>query len=205
MPGPRSRVSLLLLFTASSTSPQSEELQAAFAPYGNIQSVKVIRDKGGERSALGWSHGGVQIPSLSHRGRYKGTPRDRLLHPPYCTVQPAMAAAQVISWFCWSMYACTVGGAGSPIQRHCLLHAVAYVKYDRPSAAALSIESLNGAVLNNGRGPKLKVLLAEAPTTRCVGATGAVGCAFSRTDRASLTGRSPCDPVPMARVLGCLG
>ncbi len=50
--------------------------------------------------------------------------------------------------------------------------AVAYVKYDKASAAALAIENLNGAVLNNGRGPKLKVLLAEAPSTRCAAASG---------------------------------
>lgn len=66
-----------------------EELQAAFAPFGEVQSVKVVREKG-----------------------------------------------------------------------------VAYVKYDKASAAALAIENLNGAVLNNGRGPKLKVLLAEAPSSR---------------------------------------
>ena len=44
--------------------------------------------------------------------------------------------------------------------------AVAYIKFDKASSAALAIENLNGAVLNNGRGPKLKVLLAEAPTAR---------------------------------------
>jgi hypothetical protein len=43
---------------------------------------------------------------------------------------------------------------------------VCYVKYDRASSAAAAMEALNGAVLNNGRGPKLKVLLAEAPTPR---------------------------------------
>lgn len=43
---------------------------------------------------------------------------------------------------------------------------VAYVKYEKASSAALAIENLNGAVLNNGRGPKLKVMLAEAPTAR---------------------------------------
>ncbi|KAG1678862.1 hypothetical protein FOA52_003530 [Chlamydomonas sp. UWO 241] len=43
---------------------------------------------------------------------------------------------------------------------------VAYVKFDKASSAALAIESLNGAVLNDGRGPKLKVMLAEAPTPR---------------------------------------
>lgn len=44
--------------------------------------------------------------------------------------------------------------------------AVAYVKYEKASSAALAIENLNGAVLNNGRGPKLKVMLAEAPNAR---------------------------------------
>lgn len=76
-------------FVVCGRSCTSEELQSAFMPYGDVQSVKVVREKG-----------------------------------------------------------------------------VAYVKYDKASAAALAIESLNGAVLNNGRGPKLKVLLAEAPTSR---------------------------------------
>lgn len=44
--------------------------------------------------------------------------------------------------------------------------AVAYVKFDRASSAAAAMEALNGAVLNDGRGPKLKVLLAEEPTQR---------------------------------------
>ncbi|KAG1681154.1 hypothetical protein FOA52_015597 [Chlamydomonas sp. UWO 241] len=45
---------------------------------------------------------------------------------------------------------------------------VAYVKYDRASAAALAIERLHGAVLNDGRGPRLKVMLAEAPKPRTI-------------------------------------
>ncbi len=40
------------------------------------------------------------------------------------------------------------------------------MKFDRASSAALAVEALNGAVLNDGRGPKLKVLLAEAPSAR---------------------------------------
>eukprot|EP01024_Parvocaulis_polyphysoides_P031205 TRINITY_DN2826_c0_g3_i1.p1 TRINITY_DN2826_c0_g3~~TRINITY_DN2826_c0_g3_i1.p1 ORF type:complete len:196 (-),score=34.05 TRINITY_DN2826_c0_g3_i1:31-618(-) len=40
---------------------------------------------------------------------------------------------------------------------------VAYVKFDRASTAALAMEELNGAVLNDGRGPQLKVLQAESP------------------------------------------
>jgi hypothetical protein len=51
------------------------------------------------------------------------------------------------------------------VAEHCPF-AVAYVKYDKASSAALAMEALNGEVLNNGRGPKLKVLLAEAPTAR---------------------------------------
>eukprot|EP00877_Chromochloris_zofingiensis_P002877 jgi/Chrzof1/12590/Cz07g00060.t1 len=77
------------LFIVCGRSVEDEVLKAAFRPYGNVQNVKVIREKG-----------------------------------------------------------------------------VAYVKFDKASAAALAMESLNGAILNNGRGPKLKVLLAEAPTAR---------------------------------------
>lgn len=47
-----------------------------------------------------------------------------------------------------------------------ILNIVAYVKFTKASCAALAMESLNGAVLNNGRGPKLKVLLAESPNSR---------------------------------------
>lgn len=79
------------LFIVCGKSVEADVLSSAFSPYGNVQNVKVIRDKG-----------------------------------------------------------------------------VAYVKYDLASSAALAMEVLNGAVLNNGRGPKLKVLLAEAPTARGV-------------------------------------
>lgn len=58
-----------------------------------------------------------------------------------------------------------------------IMCAVAYVKFDKASAAALAMEVLNGAVLNDGRGPKLKVLLAEEPTQRC--ALGHIGEGFS--------------------------
>lgn len=47
-----------------------------------------------------------------------------------------------------------------------VLFLVAYVKFDKASCAADAMENLNGAVLNNGRGPKLKVLLAESPNQR---------------------------------------
>lgn len=45
---------------------------------------------------------------------------------------------------------------------------VAYVKYDRASSAALAIENLHEVTLNDGRGPRLKVILAESPHMRCL-------------------------------------
>eukprot|EP00878_Enallax_costatus_P022075 GHUV01023407.1.p1 GENE.GHUV01023407.1~~GHUV01023407.1.p1 ORF type:complete len:188 (+),score=39.98 GHUV01023407.1:110-673(+) len=77
------------LFIVCGRSVEEDTMKAAFLPYGNVQNIKLIKDKG-----------------------------------------------------------------------------VCYVKYDKASSAALAMENLNGAVLNNGRGPKLKVLLAEAPTPR---------------------------------------
>ncbi len=47
-----------------------------------------------------------------------------------------------------------------------LLQGVAYVKYERASAAALAIENLHEVTLNDGQGPRLKVLLADSPHTR---------------------------------------
>ena len=44
--------------------------------------------------------------------------------------------------------------------------AVAYIKYERASTAALAVETLHESVLNSGRGPTLKVMLAEAPNAR---------------------------------------
>lgn len=44
--------------------------------------------------------------------------------------------------------------------------AVAYVQYEKASCAAAAIESLHGAILNNGQGPTLKVMLADAPAAR---------------------------------------
>ena len=48
------------------------------------------------------------------------------------------------------------------------LTGVAYVKYDRASAAALAMENLHEVTLNDGHGPRLKVMLAESPNTRLV-------------------------------------
>lgn len=45
--------------------------------------------------------------------------------------------------------------------------AVAYVKFDKASSAARALEVMHEAVLNEGRGPLLKVFLAEAPSSRC--------------------------------------
>ena len=43
---------------------------------------------------------------------------------------------------------------------------VAYIKFDKASSAAKAIENMHEAVLNDGRGPLLKVFLAEAPGAR---------------------------------------
>ena len=48
----------------------------------------------------------------------------------------------------------------------CRALAVAYIKYEKASSAALAVETLHGTVLNDGRGPTLKVMLAEAPNAR---------------------------------------
>ena len=53
---------------------------------------------------------------------------------------------------------------------HCqtckLFAAVAYIKFEKASCAARAIELMHEAVLNEGRGPLLKVFLAEAPSSR---------------------------------------
>ncbi|KAL3140232.1 RNA-binding protein 45 [Trebouxia sp. C0009 RCD-2024] len=47
---------------------------------------------------------------------------------------------------------------------------VAYVKFDKASSAARALEVMHEAVLNEGRGPLLKVFLAEAPSSSRRGA-----------------------------------
>ena len=49
--------------------------------------------------------------------------------------------------------------------------AVAYVKYDKASSAAAAIEALHETSLCDGRGPMLKVMIAEAPTRCAVSVT----------------------------------
>ena len=43
---------------------------------------------------------------------------------------------------------------------------VAYIKYTLASSAALAVENLHEVTLNNGAGPRLKVMLAESPSAR---------------------------------------
>jgi len=40
---------------------------------------------------------------------------------------------------------------------------VAYINYEKASAAAMAIEGMHEKVLNDGRGPMVKVMFAEAP------------------------------------------
>ncbi|KAK9810800.1 hypothetical protein WJX73_008634 [Symbiochloris irregularis] len=58
--------------------------------------------------------------------------------------------------------------AAGPIQNLRLIKdkGVAYIKYERASSAALAVETLHETVLNDGRGPTLKVMLAEAQNSR---------------------------------------
>ncbi len=53
--------------------------------------------------------------------------------------------------------------------------AVAYIKFDKASSAARAIEVMHEAVLNEGRGPLLKVFLAEAPSSRYWGSDSNTG------------------------------
>lgn len=40
---------------------------------------------------------------------------------------------------------------------------MAYIKYEKASAAAAAIETMHETVLNEGKGPMVKVMFAEAP------------------------------------------
>jgi len=53
-------------------------------------------------------------------------------------------------------------------ERPCCIVGVAYVKYEKASSAALAVENLHEVTLNNGSGPRLKVMLAESPSARYV-------------------------------------
>lgn len=99
-------------------------LTAAFSPFGIVQNVKLVRDKGGIAAA---ASGSTFIIT------YATSPSVRIFRR-VCNV--------------------------------CLQSAVAYVKFDKASSAARALEVMHEAVLNEGRGPLLKVFLAEAPSSR---------------------------------------
>lgn len=111
--------------------PQEELLVEAFQPFGRLQSVKLLRDKGGGHA--------VDDPST-----FGSDP-----------TRPAMFTRSF--------------SIESSAYLSCCRHvpaAVAYVKYDRASSAAAAQEHLHETVLSDGR-TKLKVMLAEAPHSRC--------------------------------------
>ena len=62
---------------------------------------------------------------------------------------------------------CQEASSGVLQLNHAVTLTVAYIKFDRASSAARAIEVMHEAVLNDGRGPLLKVFLAEAPSSRC--------------------------------------
>lgn len=68
--------------------------------------------------------------------------------------------------FDWLIRNTSVPDTMTNIRRH--LVGVAYVKYEKASSAALAVENLHEVTLNNGSGPRLKVMLAESPSARCV-------------------------------------
>eukprot|EP00891_Asterochloris_glomerata_P003566 jgi/Astpho2/3566/gw1.00057.54.1_t len=70
---------------------------------------------------------------------------------------------------------------------------VAYIKFDKASSAAKAIENMHEAVLNDGRGPLLKVFLAEAP-----GARWGFPGAYMRLDQEILT--DPDNMPPRSRL-----
>lgn len=103
-------------------------------------------------------------------------------------VVPIAPAAGRLLLLAWLLPACHVGARWGPSRAmqaaeaigaaaapcvaltsssHCRRsQGVAYVKYDRASSAALAIENLHEVTLNDGQGPRLKVLLADSPHTR---------------------------------------
>ena len=105
---------------------QVDMLTAAFSPFGIVQNVKLVRDKGGIVAAAILA----RLPS-THMQQWQVS----------ITLRPLFNA--------------------------CLQSAVAYVKFDKASSAARALEVMHEAVLNEGRGPLLKVFLAEAPSSRC--------------------------------------
>lgn len=193
---------------------QSDALEATFAPYGKLQNVKLIKDKGGGHGRWRGSRGGARwlLGRLGPAARACSMHRDGALM--HCSIgaaagllqHPQRLGVRSIAWGCtsWAQKRlprhdarlcsqrqrravsghCSVRVLGSSLAARlrmarlshssppwisflaaCTL-AVAYVKYEKASSAAMAIENLNGAVLNNGRGPKLKVMLAEAPNAR---------------------------------------
>jgi hypothetical protein len=104
----------LLRFNTFPSVMQEGLLEEVFKPFGHVQSVKLIRDKGGEKAS-----------PLFRAFRYWQTP-----------VKEGRQGKLIFSR---------------------LLIAVAYVKFERASEAALALEALHEMVLNKGAGPKLKV------------------------------------------------
>lgn len=104
---------------------QVDVLTPAFSPFGTVQSVKLVRDKGGIVGAA-----------------------------PLCSTSITACATTAIF------------GVLVSTRQTCVLCAVAYVKFDKASSAARALEVMHEAVLNEGRGPLLKVFLAEAPSSR---------------------------------------
>jgi hypothetical protein len=152
--------------------------RAAGAPWARRTLVALPGSPPGARGGARW-YGAPRRPRHTRQraGDARGLPRPRATPPlvlrPPCRVpkrqcrspsRPSRARIEPLSPTrrCRRARAPRRAHAAAPPCRI----AVAYVKYDRASCAALAIEALHQAVLNNGKGPKLKVMLAEAPPSK---------------------------------------
>lgn len=193
---------------------QAEFLRSVFDQYGSVQFVKYLREKGGCACPRAAPRA-CQPPGRRHRGPRGPSSRSggglgRIAHGAHLTcacLAGGQAALEGHAQACGALgcpmgrRAARGGGAAAGAQWQevgCGCAAgVAYVKYDRASSCALAIENLHEVTLNDGQGPRLKVILADSPHTRCLG-RGWPG----PTQQRSADGRNKRGPAPRSGVGG---
>lgn len=165
---------------------QAEFLRSVFDQYGSVQFVKYLREKGGCACPRAAPRA-CQPPGRRHRGPRGPSSRSggglgRIAHGAHLTcacLAGGQAALEGHAQACGAL-GCPMGRraargeaqlpvlSGREVGCGCAA-GVAYVKYDRASSCALAIENLHEVTLNDGQGPRLKVILADSPHTRCLG------------------------------------